>query len=346
MVPERWYAILESKRLGKKPLGVKRLGESLVLWRNAAGEVVCMPDRCSHRGSVLSEGRVENSCLECPWHGFQFDDTGSCRLIPANGKGKPVPRAFGLRTYVTREEHGFIWLWWGRRREALPELPWFAEVPATTANSHTTILEWPVSFERVMESMLDMHHFPFLHRKVKPRPGALMDPYHAEMEGDVIHTWGNLRHDDGKSAEESPGIFFRMSVHFPAVLFMEMTPKLHLLGVCAPMDKDSTWIALRYYQSYLRAPAIGNLLAWLSAYIELKFVHPDDERMLRTAEPWHPTAGSYRLIPADKGVALWLKHWERQSRPGHAPLEEAAAEAPAPLPAAEALAFEETQPSR
>lgn len=346
MVPERWYAILESKRLQRKPLGVKRLGESLVLWRNAAGEVVCMPDRCSHRGSVLSEGRVENSCLECPWHGFQFDDTGSCRLIPANGKGTPVPRAFGLRTYVTREEHGFIWLWWGRRREGLPELPWFAEVPATTANSHTTILEWPVSFERVMESMLDMHHFPFLHRKVKPRPGALMDPYHAEMEGDVIHTWGNLRHDDGKSAEESPGVFFKMSVHFPGVLFMEMTPRLHLLGVCAPVDEGASWIALRYYQSYLRAPAVGNLLAWLSAYIELKFVHPDDERMLQTAEPRHPTAGSYRLIHADKGVALWLRHYERQMRQAHPALEEAAAEA-APRPApARAPAREETQLSR
>lgn len=314
MIRERWYAIFEAKKVKDKPVGIKRMGEQLVLWRGPSGQVVCMPDRCSHRGSVLSDGRIEGACLECPWHGFRFDESGRCTLIPANGKNKPVPRAFDLRKYIVREEHGFIWLWWGRSRETLPELPWFDEVPRTTKNSYTSILEWNASFERVMESMLDMHHFPFLHRKIKPRPGPLMDPYHAEIHGDVIKTWGHLRPDDNKPVEESPGIYFMMAVHFPGVLFMEMTPKLHLLCVCAPIDDNSTWLALTYYQSYLKVPIIGNFLAWLSAYIELKFVHPDDEVMLHKATPQHPTPGSYRLIHADKGVGLWLQHMEKQAR--------------------------------
>ncbi len=322
MIPERWYAILDARQLKSKPLGVKRLGENLVLWRSKTGEVVCMPDRCSHRGSVLSAGRIEDSCLECPYHGFRFDEEGHCRLIPANGKDKPVPRAFDLHTYVTREAHGFIWLWWGRRRDALPPLPWFDEVPATTANSYMIVLQWNVSFERVMESMLDMHHFPFLHRKVKPRPGTLLDPFHAKIEGDVITTWGNLRPDDNKPIEESPGLPFKTAVHFPGVMFMAMTPRLHLLAACAPVDENSTWLALRYYQSYLQAPVIGNILAWLSAFLELKFVHPDDERMLHTAQPQHPTGGSYRLIHADKGVSLWLRHMDKQLRQELAAIEE------------------------
>lgn len=315
MIRERWYAILEAKKVVKnKPVGIKRMGEDLVLWRGPSGKIVCMPDRCSHRGSVLSDGRIEGACLECPWHGFQFDESGRCTLIPANGKSKPVPRAFDLQKYIVREEHGFVWLWWGRPRDVLPELPWFEEIPRSTKNSYTSILEWKVSFERVMESMLDMHHFPFLHRKIKPRPGPLMDPYHAEIHGDVIKTWGHLRHDNGKSVEESPGIYFMMEVHFPAVLFMEMTPKLHLLCVCAPIDDKSTWLALTYFQSYLKAPIIGTFLAWISAWIELKWVHPDDEVMLHKASPQHPTPGSYHLIHADKGVALWLQHMQKQTR--------------------------------
>src|ERR1044072_6817454 len=314
MIPERWYAILESKELKNKPLGLKRFGLNLVLWRNQEGRVVCFPDRCSHRGSVLSEGRLEGSCLECPWHGFQFDDTGRCQLIPANGKAKPVPRAFDLEPYIMREEHGFIWFWYGKQRDNLLDLPWFDAVPKSTKNSHTSILEWKASFERVMERMLDMHHFPFLHRKIKPRPGTLMDPYHAEIDGDVITTWGNLRPDDNKPVAESPGVYFKMAVHFPGVLFMEMTPKLHLLVVCAPIDENSTWLALIYYQSYVKAPLIGRFLAWISAFIELKFVHPDDERMLGTAEPQHPTARSYRYIHADKGVRLWLQHKDKNMK--------------------------------
>jgi hypothetical protein len=139
-----------------------------------------------------------------------------------------------------------------------------------------------------------------------------MDPYFAEIDGDIINTWGHLRPDDGKFVDESPGVAFKMSVHFPGILFMEMTPKLHLLAACAPIDEESSWLALVYFQSYLKFPVIGRALAWLSAFIELKFVHPDDERLLHEAEPRHPTARSYHLIHADKGVALWLQHMDRQ----------------------------------
>ncbi|HEX5874387.1 MAG TPA: hypothetical protein VFY60_07035, partial [Pyrinomonadaceae bacterium] len=64
----------------------------------------------------------------------------------------------------------------------------------------------------------------------------------------------------------------------------------------------------------VQAPVIGKFLAWISAYLELKFVHPDDERLLGTVEPQHPTMGSYRMIPADKGIGLWLRHIDQQAR--------------------------------
>lgn len=41
-------------RMGK----VNRLGLGLVLWRDAKGSVVCVPDRCCHRGAQLSRGRI------------------------------------------------------------------------------------------------------------------------------------------------------------------------------------------------------------------------------------------------------------------------------------------------
>ncbi|MCJ8282039.1 MAG: Rieske (2Fe-2S) protein, partial [Rivularia sp. ALOHA_DT_140] len=48
MIPNQWYAVIESKKISsKKPLGLRRFGEKIVLWRNERGEVVCFPDRCS-----------------------------------------------------------------------------------------------------------------------------------------------------------------------------------------------------------------------------------------------------------------------------------------------------------
>ena len=55
-LPDQWYPLIESQRLRRKPLGLQRLGEHLVLWRDADGRAVALRDRCPHRGVALSLG--------------------------------------------------------------------------------------------------------------------------------------------------------------------------------------------------------------------------------------------------------------------------------------------------
>ena len=44
---------------------------ALVLVRRGA-TVDALADRCAHQGGPLSEGRVVDGCIECPWHGTRF----------------------------------------------------------------------------------------------------------------------------------------------------------------------------------------------------------------------------------------------------------------------------------
>ena len=39
MIPNYWYAIIESKKVKQKPVGIRRMAEDLVLWRDADGNV-------------------------------------------------------------------------------------------------------------------------------------------------------------------------------------------------------------------------------------------------------------------------------------------------------------------
>ena len=113
-IPNQWYPIFDSSKLKRrKPVGITRLGERLVLWRDSSGAAVCMTDRCPHRAAQLSLGWVRDDCLVCPFHGLRFDSAGRCVLIPANGEGQPVPRGFDLPTRQVREAHGLIWYWYG-----------------------------------------------------------------------------------------------------------------------------------------------------------------------------------------------------------------------------------------
>ena len=55
------------------PLVLARLGD----------RVVAYADRCTHRGGPLHEGRLEDGCVVCPWHGGKFDlQDGSVVLGP------------------------------------------------------------------------------------------------------------------------------------------------------------------------------------------------------------------------------------------------------------------------
>ena len=80
-----WTPVVQRRRVGAKPLRVVVAGEALVLFRGRGGRLGALLDRCPHRGVALSLGRVtKQGCLECPFHGWQFDETGSTRHVPLN----------------------------------------------------------------------------------------------------------------------------------------------------------------------------------------------------------------------------------------------------------------------
>ncbi len=108
MIPNQWYVVLESQQVKNKPIGVTRMGEKLVFWRDQSGKANCLRDFCIHRGVQLSIGRIVNDHLQCPFHGFEYDSSVKVVLIPANGKDQPVPKTFQAHRYPTYEAYGWI----------------------------------------------------------------------------------------------------------------------------------------------------------------------------------------------------------------------------------------------
>ena len=65
MIRNQWYVVLESNEVGNRPIGVTRLGEKFVFWRDPAGKISAAVDRCPHRGVALSAGMIEHDHLQC-----------------------------------------------------------------------------------------------------------------------------------------------------------------------------------------------------------------------------------------------------------------------------------------
>jgi len=70
-----WQPVALSEELpaGSAPMKLGILSEELVLFRDDAGVPGLLGLHCSHRGTDLSYGRIEDGGLRCLYHGWLYD---------------------------------------------------------------------------------------------------------------------------------------------------------------------------------------------------------------------------------------------------------------------------------
>jgi len=132
----RWFAVAVSGDIREGEITQAFLdGQELALWRSADGRVHAWENRCPHRGTRFTLGRIIDDTLSCAYHGWRFEATGQCSLIPANPTLTP-PRNACAKAFPCHEAEGFIWA-------TLGETAW---TPATatgtvTANCRAFVVE-------------------------------------------------------------------------------------------------------------------------------------------------------------------------------------------------------------
>ena len=157
-----WYVAAESREVSRQPFGRVLLNEPVVLYRREDGSPVALEDRCCHRRAPLHLGRLIGDRLQCGYHGFTFDTSGTCVAIPGQDK---VAAGIGVRSYPVAERHRYVWVWFGEKEKADPALipdffgpnddPNFAAVGAC--------LHVEANYLLLVENLIDLSHVPFVH---------------------------------------------------------------------------------------------------------------------------------------------------------------------------------------
>lgn len=304
-----WYAIAPSAAIKQKPVGLRRLGIELVLWRDEAGELVAQSRHCPHRGVDLALGQVKNNCLECPYHGFQFAPEGQCVAMPCEGESAKISSVMRVERYPTQEVHDLIWLWWGDRQP--DALPWFAELPDAPKRWADGEMTFDIPFTRAAESaLIDLHHVAFTHTDVAKLMGmdrtTQLSFQRVETIDNRIFTEGTL-HSPDKSQQ---AIAFSHELVFPNLAMFDFNMWGMVLFVSlTPIDENNSWAYFRYY-GLKGWPWLARAIAKASCWFELKFVQPDDYRLVKSSQPQQSDLTTNRFVPADKTIV----HWHRLYR--------------------------------
>ena len=158
-----WQPVALTKDLPAGGVLSYRLFDVDLLVARLPSGLLAAEDSCPHKGARLSRGRICEGALQCPYHGWRFNQQGDCVNIPSL-LDPPADklRLSHLRNYSVMERYGMVWV----QMEAdaavtLPEVPEFEDKNWTYLVGPPTLFR--AGFRREIENYLDMTHFAFAH---------------------------------------------------------------------------------------------------------------------------------------------------------------------------------------
>lgn len=156
----QWWIVALSEQLAPgKTLATVCDGQQLALFRNSAGAVFALEDRCPHRRVPLSPGRVKQNGLQCPYHGWTFDGgNGRCTDIPNLRRDEKIPPA-AVAAYPVAELNGFVHVFAGADAPGTTPV---ATLPGAayraTGREYTGSAVVGIGFTHYLDLMLDGTH--------------------------------------------------------------------------------------------------------------------------------------------------------------------------------------------
>lgn len=108
-----WQPVGVSDELTDLPKRTRILGEDLVLFRDKNGRPGLLDLHCSHRGTSLEWGRIEDEGIRCCYHGWLFDVEGRVIEMPCEPPSYAQRRRIEHPAYPVMEFGGLVFAYMG-----------------------------------------------------------------------------------------------------------------------------------------------------------------------------------------------------------------------------------------
>lgn len=182
-----WYVVSLSDRLQpNKVLARTVLGEWLAVFRGENGQPVALRDRCMHRNSRLSRGKVCQGKIQCPYHGWTYDRTGRVVAVPAEGENFKNLESRRTKHYDTREQDGYVYVRLAQEpaEEFEPfAMPYYGKLGWETVR---VINRFRNNVTNCAENFIDIPHTASVH------PGVFRNPCQQKLEMTVSRSNGSV----------------------------------------------------------------------------------------------------------------------------------------------------------
>ncbi len=234
-----WYIVARERDVRRKPRSIRLFNQHYVVFQAQNGEFAALQDRCPHRNVPLSEGKVCDGEIQCPYHGWRFNSKGELSHIPSLPTQTP-PNIIVPSVHCCAQD-GYIWLCVGEPESPKP-LP-FAHLGETGWVSFKMRKRFQASVAQCLENFLDCPHAVYVHQGLFRSPtrkpvratlrylsdGAQVEYANEPREQSLVWQWlqnsdTEMRHTDRFIAPATSRVDYQFSDKKHYIITSSCTP--------------------------------------------------------------------------------------------------------------------------
>lgn len=166
MLRRYWWPVWFEERIENKPIMIKLLGETFVLFRDGKGKIGMLDHICAHRRASLEFGRVEEQGIRCCYHGWLYRADGQCVEMPAEPPGSRLCEEVKQRAAQIQVAAGLVFAYIGPA--PAPVLPRYDLLALDDCDRTIWASDDHCNWAQRAENGMDPYHSMALHASVYP----------------------------------------------------------------------------------------------------------------------------------------------------------------------------------
>ncbi len=158
-----WQPVALSEDLKDLPKAIRIMNEDLVAFRDRSGRAGLLELHCSHRGTSLEFGQIEERGIRCCYHAWLYDVTGKVLETPGEPAESTLKDRLYHGAYPTHECAGIVFAYMGPpdRRPAFPMYDFYT-MPGYHLETGASFTR-PCNWLQMHDNIWDPSHLLFLH---------------------------------------------------------------------------------------------------------------------------------------------------------------------------------------
>ena len=163
-----WHPVAYAAELKDLPHAIRIMGEDLVIFRDGTGQVGLLELHCSHRGTSLEFGLIEEKGIRCCYHGWLYDVDGRILDTPGEPPDSTYKERLCHGAYPVHEYKGLVFAYMGPP-DKMPPFPIYDifEMPGSrliAVPGQKNIK--PCNWLQILDNVPDIVHEAFLHSTI------------------------------------------------------------------------------------------------------------------------------------------------------------------------------------